>query len=76
MFVYTILSSFIPFLLFIEIIKYNNAHDILIEFQDDHKTKVNIQYSKFKNGGVKNPFHPSVYGIGYLGEGKYNTKAV
>lgn len=57
-----------------KIIKYNNAHDILIEFQDDHKTKVNIQYSKFKNGGVKNPFHPSVYGIGYLGEGKYKSK--
>ena len=57
-----------------KIIEYNNAHDIIVEFQDEYKAKIHTQYSNFKNGEVKNPFYPSIYGIGYIGIGKYKIK--
>ena len=48
------------------IIEYNNAHDIIIEF-DCSKTTVKTSYQKFKNGNVKDNFYKSVCGVGYLG---------
>ena len=50
-----------------KIVEYNNALDIIVEFQDEHKYRVHAQYKDFKNGQCKNPFYPSVFGHGYLG---------
>ena len=65
-----------------KIIEYNGRHDVWIEFQDEYKAKVHTGYGNFKKGKVKNPYHPNIYGVGYLGQGKYkatennkNTKA-
>ncbi len=52
------------------IVEYNNAKDIMVEFQDGHKYRFHTQYDYFKNGVCKNPFFPSVYGHGYLGVDK------
>lgn len=57
-----------------KIIEYNNVHNIMIEFQDEHKAKVNTSYNAFKNGNVKNPYHLSVCGVGYYGQGKYKAR--
>ena len=57
-----------------KIIYYNNAHDIIVEFQDKYNAKVHTSYKCFKRGEVKNPYCPNVYDVGYLGEGKYNRK--
>lgn len=58
-----------------KIIEYIDARHILIEFQDEHKTRLMCQYGDFKRRkNIKNPYHPSVYKIGYLGQGKYNKK--
>ena len=54
-----------------KIIKYNGYKDIIVEFQDKHKTKIHTTYQHFEKGDVKNPYYPSVYGVGYIGEGKY-----
>ena len=54
-----------------KIIEYNKANDIIVEFQDKHRVKVHTQYSSFKSGNVKNPYHKSVFNIGYLGQGEY-----
>lgn len=56
-----------------KIIEYNNCDDIIVEFQDGHKTKVHTEYSNFKKGRVKNPYHPNVYGVGFIGTGKYKS---
>ena len=56
-----------------KIIEYNNANDIIIEFQDKYKAKTRGQYINFKKGKFKNPYHPSVFNIGYIGEGKYKV---
>ena len=53
-----------------KIVEYNNAKDIIIEFQDKYKYRLHTQYSNFKNGNCKNPYFPSVFGCGYLGVDK------
>lgn len=55
------------------IVEYFNSHNCTIEFKSGFKL-YNIEYHNLKKGKVKNPYHPSVYGIGYLGVGKYVSK--
>lgn len=52
---------------------YENYDNIYVEFQDKNKGVVHTNYARFKEGNVKNPFYPSVYGIGYIGIGKYKS---
>lgn len=56
-----------------KIIEYNNASDIVVEFQDEYKFRVNTIYGNFKRGSIKNPYCPSLYGIGILGS-KYRAR--
>lgn len=61
------------------IIEYIRANNILVEFQDKHKARVRTSYAMFCKGKVKNPYFPSVIGVGIVGE-KYpvsvNRKAI
>ena len=54
------------------IVEYHGNKNMIIEFQDKYKTKIKCAYKEFKNGGIKNPYHPSVYNVGYIGVGKYH----
>ena len=56
------------------IIEYKNANDMIIEFQDEYKIRKSAIYKNFKEGNIKNPYDKTIYGVGYLGEGKYNLK--
>lgn len=55
------------------IVEYNTNKDIIIEFQDNYKARLNTQYGSFVLGEVKNPYYPSVCGIGMIGC-KYPSK--
>lgn len=57
-----------------KIVEYNSNKDVIVEFQDEHKEKVHAEYKCFKKGGVKNPYDRDVYGIGYIGKGKYKSR--
>lgn len=48
-------------------IKYNNNNDIIVEFQDEYKARVHTVWNNFEKGTVRNPYHPSVYNIGIIG---------
>ena len=52
---------------FMKIVKCDDNSNIVVEFQDEHKARVHTQYHNFVIGSVKNPYHPSVYGIGIIG---------
>ncbi|NRU52638.1 AP2 domain-containing protein [Clostridium beijerinckii] len=52
------------------IIEYLNAMNIKIRFDNGYETI--STYDNFKNNRIKSPYCKTVYGIGYLGEGKYN----
>ena len=56
-----------------KIIEYNNANDIIVEFQDKYKGKVHTTYGSYKNKKVKNPYHPDVCGVGIIGN-KYSAR--
>lgn len=56
-----------------KIIKYNKSSDIIVEFQDNRKTKINSRYKDFIKGSIKNPYYPTIYGVGMIGI-KYSAK--
>lgn len=57
-----------------KIVRYKNSSDVDVEFIDEyHYVKQGCAYENFKRGVVSNPYDKVVYGIGYLGNGKYNT---
>ena len=57
-----------------KIIEYNGVNDIIVEFQDEHKCRLKSYYSNFKKGVLINPYDKMTQGVGYLGEGQYNSK--
>lgn len=50
-----------------KIVEDNGKNGIVVEFQDEHKMKVHSIYGNFKSGSIKNPYYPSVYGVGIIG---------
>ncbi len=58
-----------------KILRFVNTSRILVEFVTTGYKK----YCKSKevlNGSIKDPYHPSVQGVGYLGEGPYTTSYI
>lgn len=49
------------------IVEYVDNRNIVVEFQDEYKTRTKTTYGNFKSGSVKNPYFPSVYGVGMTG---------
>lgn len=49
-----------------------NRKNITIEFSDGHRATCTLQ--NLKRGSVFNPFHPKVYGVGFIGVGEYSAK--
>ena len=56
----------------VTIIRYIYSKNCDIQFEDG-LILYKIEYTKIKNGAIKNPHHLSVYGVGYNGVGKYKT---
>lgn len=50
-----------------KIVMYNNDYDIVVEFQDEYMYRKHTQYINFKSGSIKNPYYPSIYGVGMIG---------
>lgn len=55
-----------------KIIEYDNVSNIIVEFQDDYMATVHTGFNCFKNGCTKNPYHPTVFGVGITGN-KYTA---
>lgn len=51
--------------------EYRNSLDIDVYFPEYDWTFKNTYYSVFKNGKIRCPYEPTIYGMGYIGEGKY-----
>ena len=56
----------------IEIINYEGWDKVTVIFEEGYMIS-DIQYGALKLGTVKNPFHPSVVGVGYYGQGEYKS---
>ena len=53
--------------------EYRKRRDIDVYFPEYNWTFEHTTYSNFKNGNIKCPYEPRLYGKGYLGEGKYKA---
>jgi hypothetical protein len=49
------------------IVEYKKYSDVVVEIQDEHKVRVHTNIGACKKGEIKNPYHPSVYGIACIG---------
>lgn len=59
----------------VEIIEYFGAENITVLFNDIRKTiKKNVCFKLIKDGSIKNFYHPSVFNIGYYGNGIFSAK--
>lgn len=57
----------------ITVIEFHNYKNCTIQFNDTKNTILkNRGFDSVKKGTIRNPYHPSVYGIGYVGIEKYN----
>ena len=56
------------------IVRYNSYKDIVVKFNDEFQTEVGTTYYVFSNGSFTNPYYKSVYGVGYIGVGKYKSR--
>lgn len=54
------------------VIDYINSSRIIIKFLDDFGHEKSVAAKELRLGMVKNPFHPSVLGVGFIGVGEYN----
>lgn len=58
----------------ITIIACRGNRDCDIKFTGGH-ILTGINYAHMKKGNIKNPYHKSVFGVGYFGTGKYKSKS-
>ena len=55
------------------IVAYTVSTDIEVIFNDEQNTKIKTRYEQFQKQNICNPNHRSVYGVGYMGVGKYGS---
>jgi len=53
------------------VLEYKSCTEVLVEFSDGYR-KI-VRADSLRVGNVKNPYHPSVQGVGYIGEGIFVT---
>lgn len=58
----------------VTVVGYENAFKVTIEFQYPSEYKKVVRAEHLKNGSIKNPYLPKVYGVGYIGEGEHSAK--
>lgn len=58
----------------IEIIEYFGHKNCTIKFSEGGHILKNRTLQNIKNGRIKNPYHRSIAGVGYIGEGLFHTQ--
>lgn len=57
----------------IEVVKYNNARSVLVKFTNTGY-KATTEAGHIRKGSVRDLYFPSVYGVGFIGDGDYKPK--
>ena len=58
----------------ITIVEYNNANDVVVEFNDKYKTRIRTRYDVCRKGNLRNPYNISIHNVGYIGLNKDGSK--
>ena len=54
----------------IEIVEYISSKDCSIKFENNYRIN-NIYFCQAKRGNIKNPYHLSIHGVGFIGVGRH-----
>lgn len=54
--------------------EYKDGYNIKAKFMEPVEYEFDTWLSSLKTGSIKNKYHPSVYGIGFVGVGPYDSK--
>ena len=55
------------------VIGYENAKSVSIAFHDPYAYQCTVRAEHIRTGSIKNPYYPSVVGVGYFGEGEHKA---
>jgi len=58
------------------VISYQNSCNVLVEFLDENKHRATVPAGNLRTGRVKNPFYPSMLGVGHFGAGPHKAGIV
>lgn len=53
---------------------YTDGYNITAKFEEPVEYEFKTYLSSLKTGGIKNKYHPSIYGVGFMGVGPYDSK--
>jgi len=56
------------------VLRYIDYYNIFVQFLDAHKHTVKTRLDTLSAGSVKNPYTPSLYGVGYMGSGIFKSR--
>lgn len=54
-----------------EVVDFKGCYDVTIKFLDEHSYTYRVTLGELRAGEIKNPYHPNVYGVGYIGVGEF-----
>lgn len=57
----------------VTVIEYHNALKVSVKHNDNHSHVTDVRAGDLRKGEVKNPYYPSVFGVGFIGIGEYAT---
>lgn len=50
-----------------QLAKFNNTNNVIVKFLDEYSCEIKTRFWTFKEGKVRNPYFPSVCGVGIIG---------
>lgn len=59
----------------VKVLEYVNSSNVLVKFNDKNGTELRVSSVQLKRGNLTNPYHPTVYGKGYIGIGPYESRS-
>lgn len=59
-----------------KIVEYIDAHNVIVEFQDEHKSRVHTNYDNFLRGSVRNPYFKNICGVACVGKAKTKINGI
>ena len=54
------------------VMQYIHSHKVLVKFEDNKSAEFYVEVGNLRKGLYRNPYHPTIEGVGYEGEGLYN----
>lgn len=55
----------------VSVVEYHGSREVLIKHNDKYGHVATVRSDHLRSGQVKNPYHPSVYGVGFFGVGEH-----